>query len=1145
MAAPASNKKQLRNNISISMGLATIVAFFALSGFITYWNIRTLNENALLVTSTHEMITSLDDLTSLMKDAETGQRGYILTGNNDYLKPYTTALSRIEEELNDIDNLSRNSPAQQARIPLIKLHINNKLKEMAETIELRRTKGFEAALALVITDRGKNEMEMIRSQAAEMERDEESLRTRRFGEMRDAYRTAIISGILSCLLGIALSVAVAYLIRRASAIRERQEWLQSGQVGLGKSMFGEQRAEQLGDNIVKFLAEYLDAHSAAFFIKGDGVFKRAATYGVASESMVPEKFGLNDGLLGQAVKDKRTFILNDVPEGYLAVGSALGQGAPRHLVISPSATDGEINAVLELGFIHPLNDLTVQFLEQASESIAIAIKSANYRLHLQNLLDETQRQSEELQSQSEELRVNNEELEEQSRALRESQARLEQQQAEMEQTNAQLEEQAQQLEAQRDDIAYAKNAVQIKAQELERASQYKSDFLANMSHELRTPLNSSLILAKLLSDNPAGNLTQEQVKFAKTIQTSGNDLLALINDILDLSKIEAGHMEVHTGMVSIERIANDIASIFEPVAKQKGLVFYTDITSNCPKFIETDRQRLEQILKNLLSNAIKFTEKGKVGLTVKRLDGNQIEFIVTDTGIGIPHEQQKAIFDAFRQADGTISRRYGGTGLGLSISRELARLLGGFISLKSKPGEGSSFIFTINETYDPDIAISAAGELRTESGIDNPIPAPTPRPKVSAPTFSRSKHIDDDREKLTGDKRIILIVEDDASFASILRDLAHELDFQCLVASTAEEALIIIKQYQPNAVVLDIGLPDNSGLYVLDRLKQNSQTRHIPVHVISANDYSETALSLGAAAYMLKPVQREELLDSFRQIETKLSQRMRRVLVVEDDLVQLESVRKLLGSQDVETIGVDTAAKCLELLRESVFDCMVLDLSLPDATGYSLLETLSREDAYSFPPVIVYTGHDLSPDEEQKLRRYSKSIIIKGVKSPERLLDEVTLFLHQVVAELPAEQQRMLEKVRNRDTVLEGRNILVVEDDVRNIYALSSIFEPCGAIVHIARNGREALSELEKYARTKSAIDLVLMDVMMPEMDGMTATREIRKNPDWKKLPVIMLTAKAMKNDQENCLAAGANDYMAKPLDVEKLLSLVRVWMPR
>lgn len=406
--------------------------------------------------------------------------------------------------------------------------------------------------------------------------------------------------------------------------------------------------------------------------------------------------------------------------------------------------------------------------------------------------------------------------------------------------------------------------------------------------------------------------------------------------------------------------------------------------------------------------------------------------------------------------------------------------------------------------------------------------------------------MEDDRERLTGGRRVVLVVEDDESFARILRDLAHELGFQCLVAASAEEALALAAQFVPHAVILDVGLPDHSGLSVLDRLKQDARTRHIPVHVVSGSDYAQTALSLGAVGYMLKPVKREELVQAFQSLETRLTQKMRRVLVVEDDAIQLDSLQRLLGSQDVETVGARTAAECLEQLKQSTFDCMVLDLSLPDTSGFALLETLSREDRYAFPPVIVYTGRELSPDEEQQLRRYSKSIIIKGAKSPERLLDEVTLFLHQVISELPAEQQRMLEKARSRDAALEGRRILVVEDDVRNVFALTSILEPRGAEVQIARNGREALEVLERsQGDPDQAIDLVLMDVMMPEMDGLTATREIRKRPEWKRLPIIALTAKAMKDDQEHCLEAGTNDYMAKPLDVEKLLSLVRVWMPR
>jgi CheY-like chemotaxis protein/CHASE3 domain sensor protein len=1137
----ARTSRKVGSDFPVSIGLAAVILFFVVSGALSYWNTKILSRDALLVTHTHEVITALGTLESLMKDTETGQRGYVITGDEKYLTPYQAGVDHIGDVLADIERMTRDNPRQQERLPAIKAHIKKKLDELDETIELRRARGFEEARAVVLTDRGKGEMDIIRSKIGEMKEIEAGLRKARFEEMNSAYRLAILLGIFAGILGVSLSVTVAALVRRSNRARRREEWLQTGQVGLSSAMFGEQRVEQLGDSILTFLADYLDAHAAAFFIRDGSIYRRVALYGVPAESRTPEKFGLEDGLLGQAAKEGKTFLMRDVPEGYLTIGSALGQGNPRQLVIAPAITDEVVNAVIELGFVHPVDELSQELLQRVGETIAIAVKSANYRAHLQNLLEETQRQAEELQAQSEELRVNNEELEEQSRALKESQARLEQQQAELEQTNAQLEEQAQLLEGQRDDLSKAKSAVQLKAQELERASQYKSDFLANMSHELRTPLNSSLILAKLLADNPKGNLTEEQVKFAQTIQGAGNDLLMLINDILDLSKIEAGHMDVRPETVSFERLLADMTRQFEPMAKQKGLNFKTEIGKGSPETVETDRQRLEQILKNMLSNAIKFTEKGGVLLHIGLAAKDRVVFSVTDTGIGIAPEQQQQIFEAFRQADSTISRKYGGTGLGLSISRELARLLGGSIDLKSEFGKGSSFMLTIPKTYDPALVVPrnnlSVADLVEDRKTDI---AAVARRQSTARTLPR--RIDDDRENLTGNSRVILVVEDDEPFAKILYNMAHELNFQCLVATTAEEALIVAKQYAPSAVVLDVGLPDNSGLTVLDRLKHDARTRHIPVHVISANDYAQTALSLGAVGYLLKPVKRDQLVETLKSFEAKLEQRMRRVLIVEDDAVQRDSMRKLLGSHEVETVAVGTAAECLEKLKDATFDCMVLDLSLPDASGYQLLETLSREDSYSFPPVIVYTGRELSADEEQKLRRYSKSIIIKGVKSPERLLDEVTLFLHQVVADLPPEQQKMIEKAHNRDAVLENRHILVVEDDVRNIYALTNILEPRGAVIYIARNGREALETLEKKKRE---IDLVLMDVMMPEMDGMTATREIRKKKEWEKLPVIMLTAKAMRDDQERCLAAGANDYMAKPLDVEKLLSLVRVWMPR
>jgi CheY-like chemotaxis protein/CHASE3 domain sensor protein len=1139
-SAPSQPKSPAANNLPLALGLAVVILFFVASGIVSYRNTTFVLDDARQVAHTHEVIVTLDNVLSLMKDAESGQRGFVLTGDEKYLEPFYAASTSIAEELGRIESLTKADPSQMESLPPLKQHVAAKFAELEETINLRRTGGFEAARAVVVTDRGKFEMDALRATVAKMETAENVLRAKRVEAMHDAYRSAVISGVLSALLGIALSVIVACLIQRTLSARRRQEWLQSGKLGLASAMFGEQRVDRLGGSILDFLAKYLDAHAGAFFSSSGGHFKRIATYGVPAGSDIPERFLPGDGLLGQAAAGKgESILIKNVPEGYLTVGSSLGRSTPRHLVISSAASDNAVNAVFELGFIHPIGGQSLEFLGQVSESIGVAVKSALYRENLQEFLEETQRQAEELQAQSEELRVNNEELEEQSRALKESQTRLEQQQAELEQTNSQLEEQTQLLEIQKDDLSRAKSDVQAKADEVERASRYKSDFLANMSHELRTPLNSSLILSKLLADNPANNLTAEQVKYAQTIQSSGNDLLALINDILDLSKIESGHMEVHPEPVSIARLVGDLERTFDPIAGQKGITFTTTIAEDCPEMIETDRQRFEQVVKNLLSNAIKFTERGRVELSVTRTAPGRLAFAVSDTGIGISEEKQHDVFEAFHQADGTISRKYGGTGLGLSISRELARLLGGTIELQSTPGNGSTFTFLLPERY------NAGNVLPRE--IPEPVAQPLPPPyRPVATSAPGSSFIADDRENLVAGGRTILVVEDDPSFARILHDLAREIGFQCLIASTAEDALAIARQYLPNAVLLDVGLPDNSGLSVLDRLKQDKRTRHIPVHVVSAGDHSKTALSLGAIGYMIKPVKHEDIVEALKQIEVRIAGGMRQVLIVEDDPVQRDSLAKLLGSSNVETVAVGTAAECLQRLKESTFDCMVLDLSLPDASGYSLLETLSKEDTYSFPPVIVYTGRDLSAADEQKLRRYSKSIIIKGAKSPERLLDEVTLFLHRVVSELPPEQQQMLEKAHNRDAILEQRRILVVEDDVRNIYALTNILEPRGALVQIARNGREALDALEKSKAGKGGtIDLVLMDVMMPEMDGLTATREIRAQPEWKRLPIIMLTAKAMKSDQERCLEAGANDYMAKPLDVEKLLSLVRVWMPR
>jgi CheY-like chemotaxis protein/signal transduction histidine kinase/CHASE3 domain sensor protein len=1141
-----SSQRTLGLDPAIALGLATALIFFVISGTVAYYNLQALREGNQKIVQSHEVIIALDELLSGTQDAETGQRGFLLTNNEKYLEPYNLALISIPSKLDEITELTRDNAAQKPRINALRLHVGAKLAELKETIDLRRNQSLDAALAVVNSDRGKAEMDGIRAQLAAMSQEEAAVRTRRLAEMNDAQKTALASSLLSGLLGILLTVTIGFLIRRTTLARRRAEWLQSGEVGLASAMMGDQPIEQLGNSILAFLAKYLGAVAGALFVADSDNYRRAATYGVPDHQGIPEQFRQREGLLGQVAVEDRAMLVGDVPDGYLAFGSALGQGKPNHLIILPGSVDGAVNAVVELGFLRSIDDTIVALLNQASGAVGIAVRSASYRSKLQDLLEETQRQAEELQTQSEELRVSNEELEEQGRALKESQARLEQQQVELEQSNSQLEEQTQQLEGQRDDLERANAAVQLKARELEQASQYKSDFLANMSHELRTPLNSSLILAKLLADNPEDNLTNEQVQYARTIQSSGNDLLNLINDILDLSKIEAGHVEIRPEPIRLERLAGNLRQLFSPVAQDNKLGFVVTIAPGCPADIETDLRRLEQVLKNLLSNAFKFTDTGSVELTISRAGHERVSFSVSDTGIGIAEDQQQNVFEAFHQADGTISRKYGGTGLGLSISRQLVRLLGGWFSLKSEQGHGSTFTVTLPEAYDPAKVVPRAPLQSEAVASAHPATIPPPPPPLRSAPPKHARKVEDDRDAPTDAKRILLVVEDDDSFAAILRDLAREMGFRSLIAGTADEAMSLAEQFKPSAVILDIGLPDESGLSVLDRLKRDVQTRHIPIHVVSAGDHAETAFSLGAAGYAVKPVKREELVEVLRKLEAKFSQRVHRILIVEDDPVQREAVARLLASHDVETVTAGTAAECLARLQEQTFDCMVLDLSLPDASGYSLLETLSQESTYAFPPVIVYTGSELSAEDEQRLRRYSKSIIIKGAKSPERLLDEVSLFLHQVISELPAEQQKMIRKARSRDALLEGRRILVVEDDIRNVYALTNIFEPRGAKIEIARNGREALDALEKSSRQPGeGIDLVLMDVMMPVMDGLAATGEIRKNPDWKKLPIITLTAKAMPDDQQRCIDAGANDYMAKPLDVEKLLSLVRVWMPK
>ncbi|MEE4096302.1 response regulator [Pseudomonas viridiflava] len=1152
-------RKLLGRNVGLPLGVGVLSAVFFIL-LISY-----LLSAIQWVEHTDRVINNTNRSMKLSIDMETGMRGFLLTGDQHFLDPYEVAKPLLTAELQGLQALVEDNPTQLDRFRRL-LTLQEEWNAFAlEMIKLRRENGDYQTP--VLAGRGKRITDQIRTeydQAVEME---QQLRLTRNAEVTRStvmsvalylVFVVIVSGILAWVGRrdlMALSDTYSENLRQQEINAERLQkvaWLRNGQSELAEHVLGQLTLGMLGRNILQFLARYLGASVAAVYVRQEhGGLTRIASYGFSREQEERDQtIHSDEGIVGQAARQDRVITLKDVPVDYFKVSSGLGDGSPRSVIVVPTSNDDQVNGVIELGFLHALTEQDVEFLELISDNIGTSIEAARYRQRLQEVLAETQQLNEELQVQQEELRTANEELEEQSRILKESQAHLETQQAELEQTNEQLAEQGQALADQRDaldrnneELNQAQVELQARADELQRSSKYKSEFLANMSHELRTPLNSSLILAKLLAENPTENLTAEQVKFAESIYSAGNDLLNLINDILDISKVEAGKLEVRPENSSVSRLVEGLRGLFQPLATEKRLQFTVEMQAGAPTMLYTDRQRLEQILKNLLSNAIKFTETGTVSMIVSRQPGSGIAFTVRDSGIGIAEEHQQSIFEAFRQADGTTNRRYGGTGLGLSISRDLAALLGGSISVTSAPGQGSIFTLVLPEQY-VEQSTEAQG-ANIAAVVSTPVmPAPTVARPVVEPVVVRDEAIpvfDDDRDKAPFDKRCILVIEDEVRFAQILFDLAHELGYYCLVAHAADDGFNLAARFTPDAILLDMRLPDHSGLTVLQRLKELAPTRHIPVHVISVEDRQEAALHMGAIGYAVKPTTREELKDVFAKLEAKLTQKVKRILLVEDDALQRDSIARLIGDDDIEITAVGFAQEALDLLRDNIYDCMIIDLKLPDMLGDELLKRMSTEEICSFPPVIVYTGRNMTRDEEAELMKYSRSIIIKGARSPERLLDEVTLFLHKVESQLSNERQKMLKTARSRDKVFEARKILVVDDDVRNIFALTSALEHKGAVVEIARNGLEAIAKLNEV----EDIDLVLMDVMMPEMDGYEATIEIRKDPRWRKLPIIAVTAKAMKDDQERCLQAGSNDYLAKPIDLDRLFSLIRVWLPK
>ncbi len=951
-------------------------------------------------------------------------------------------------------------------------------------------------------------------------------------------------------------------LRTVSGENESQNWMKSGQNELNERLRGDKNLQDLTTQAITFIAEYLGVQMGAFYIPDESgkLLNLFGSYAFSKRKTLNESFKIGEGLVGQAAFGRQAISVTQLPSDYTRITSATGDMAPRNVLVFPLIYEGQLTGIIEVASKDELDDFKTEFLNSVSENISIAINSAKSRVKLHELLRQTQEQADELQTQQEELRVSNEEMEEQTKALKESEKELQAQQEELRVINEELEEKTHSLELQKKEITgkndvltVMKEDLEEKAKELEITSKYKSEFLSSMSHELRTPLNSLLILSKNLLQNKKKNLNEDQLETVEIIRKSGNDLLNLINEILDLSKIESGKMNLTVENIQFKELAQSVKRNFGHVTGEKGLKLIVDVSPDLPETAQTDIIRLEQVIRNLISNAIKFTDTGSITVKFAPAPGSinyknsaidkdkYFAISVSDTGIGIPPEKQRIIFEAFQQADGSTSRKYGGTGLGLSISTEIAKLFKGEIHLKSKSGHGSTFTVVMPFNFKAEEATAKSGNPGSAVVVDrvdrsSRPPAPKPNP---AKTIETIKSVEDDRNNFTGDDRVILVIEDDLNFARVLKSQCREKKFKFLHAATGETGLILAEKYLPDAIILDIKLPGMDGVMVLDRIKENPKLRHIPVHMMSALEETLDVFQKGAIGYLTKPIDNDELDEAFRKFEGIIDKSVKDLLIIEDEEVLRKQIIEIIGREDVEPVGVGTGEEAYQLLKEKKFDCIVLDLGLPDISGFELLEKIEKDKTINLPPVIIYTGRDLSREETAKLKKYAESIIIKGVKSEERLLDETALFLHRVVDHLPKNKQEIISSLHDKDAVFRGKKVLLVDDDMRNLFAMSKVLDDKGMVIIEAENGKVAIDKLEKA----NNVDLILMDIMMPIMDGYEAMTKIRKNPAFKSIPIIAITAKAMKDDYEKCIAAGASDYLTKPLDVDKLMSLMNVWL--
>lgn len=1121
-----------------------------------------------------------------MVDMETGQRGFMITGKDEFLEPFEAGKIAVQQDLAALKLLVQNAfdiePMRRAVNKVESLAKEWRTKAGEPEIAVRNEMNSHSTTMKDVTrlieqETGKSIMDDIRQQLSQFKQIEQTLMDERQADAKSTANGILWLVVAGTLIIVAFAVALmkttknlqeqSDILERERSKLEGQDWVKSSYANISEKLQGLNNLEAFAEAVMNELVPALDAQLGLFYNRGSDddnnvVLKLLGSYAHKKRKNVANQFLLGEGLVGQSALEKKTIFLSQVPDDYIVISSGAGEVIPKNIIVFPLLFEQELLAVIEVASIKEFSVLHQELIEQLGQNIGVVFNNIISLIRTEQLLQQSKLQSEELQAQQEELKVSNESLQQQTERLKASEEELKQQSEELRVSNEELEEKQQRLEQQKQELQQTKNDIEIKANDLSQASKYKTEFLANMSHELRTPLNSLLILSKMLAENKQGNLTDAQREDAQVIYEGGNELLNLINDIMDLSKVEAGMLNTYVDDVYIDTVVNNLQKLFAQVASKSATEFVIDKQVGIPTSFRSDGQRLEQILKNFLSNAFKFTEQGTVTLKFHQPDANtqfnhktltannSIALSVIDTCIGISAEKRQAIFEAFQQEDGSTSRKYGGTGLGLTISKEMARILGGEIQLESEKGHGSAFTLYLPLQWpgESNVRLSVPVNVDTKNNPTTPEPESISAPlsTISAALASDEIFLADDRRNIAKNDKVILIIEDDKRFAKILLNTAHKDGFKCLVTNKGRDGLYLCMEHRLRGIILDIGLPDIDGLVVLEQLKHNLKTRHIPVHVISGGDQKQISLTQGALSYLQKPASGDDIETVMLDIKSSGEDNIKTVLVVEDDENQQHSVKRLIQSDDIQLVFASTGQQACEKLEIEHFDCVILDLGLPDISGYAVLEKIATLPLGLIPPVIIYTGQEISDEQQNMLGKFTADIIIKGAESPERLLDDVSLFLHCVETKLPKEQKKTIRMLHNADSMLKGRRLLLVDDDMRNVFALTRQLENAGMEVVMADNGQVALDKLNggDPSGSKKPFELIIMDIMMPIMDGYEAMSKIRKLKNgYANIPIIALTAKAMPEDRAKCIEAGASEYLTKPVELDKLMSMLRVWL--